>query len=122
MANQSFGGQMLLTLGDGRRVKVKGDFKRAATNVTVASEKNLDGSHARVLTLRNYKCEMTLELERSVTAQDLILYEGNLTIVEAHTGRTHLFSDGGFTGEPETDQMTGKTTGLSFESNDYRQV
>lgn len=122
MANQSFGGQMLLTLGDGRRVKVRGDFNIDPTDVTVSTEKNTDRTHARVLTLRNYKCEMALELDASVDAQDLILFEGNLTIVEAHTGRTHLFSDGGFTGEPKTDQMTGKTTGLSFESNVYRRV
>jgi hypothetical protein len=122
MSNQSAGGRMILTLGDGRRVKIKGDFKIDPSSTGVTTEKNLDGSFTRIISPRNYKADMTLELPPGVTADDLLAFEGNLTVEEAHTGRTHLFTDGCFVGEPSTDQKNLSTSGLSFESVDYRMI
>lgn len=122
MANDKFGGTMILTLGDGRRVKMRGDFEVDPTSYTKETEKNLDGSFASIVKLRNHKASMSLELPAAITAEALLGYDGNLTIEEAHTGRTHLFTDGTFTGDPKTDRMTGKTTGLAFESTTYRVI
>lgn len=122
MSNQKAGGRMILTLGDGRRVKIKGDFKINPSSTSVSTEKNLDGSFTKIIDPRNYKAEMTLELPPDVTADDLLAFDGNLTIEEAHTGRTHLFSDGCFVGEPTTDQKNLSTSGLSFESTIYRVI
>ena len=42
MANDKFGGTMILTLGDGRRVKMRGDFEVDPTSYTKETEKNLE--------------------------------------------------------------------------------
>lgn len=123
MANNSFGGMMTVTLGDGRRVKARGDFTHHPTNKTVSSEKNLDGSLARIVALRPYRVEIeALELADDVTAGDLLDFEGNLTIVETHTGRTRLYSAGFFVGEPSETASNGKTGGFAFEATAYRRV
>ncbi len=122
MANDKVGGTMILTLGDGRRVKMRGDFEVDPSAYTKETEKNLDGSFAQVIKPRNYKAMMSLELSDGVTSEDLLAFDGNITIEESHTRRTHLFTDGTFTGDPKTDRMTGKTTGLAFESTVYRVI
>jgi hypothetical protein len=122
MSNNSFGGAFTVTLGDGRRIKARGQFTNHPTTTTVTTEKNLDGSFARVVALRNAKVEMELELADGVTAADLLAYEGNLTIVETKNSRTHLYTDGCFTGEPSEDVLTGKTTGVAFEAVSYRKL
>lgn len=122
MANEKFGGTMIVTLGDGRRVKMRGDFEVDPTSYTKETEKNLDGSFASIVKLRNYKVSMSLELPSDITAEDLLGYDGNLTIAETHTGRTHLLTDGTFTGDPKTDRMTGKTSGIAFEAVAYRVI
>lgn len=122
MANQKFGGEMIVTLGDGRRVKMRGEFEVDPTNYTKKTEKNLDRTFAQVIELRTFKTSFSIELPKDVTAADLLGYEGNLTVEEAMNGRTHLWTDGTFTGEPKTDQLTGKTSGLAFEAVQYRVI
>ena len=118
---QNFGGEMRLTIGALAGVKIRGDFNVMPTRNTVTTEKNLDGSHARIHTLRNFRAEFTLELPRGITAQQLLDYEGNITIVEETAGTLHIYTAGGFVGEPQTDRATGRLTGLSFESDLYRE-
>lgn len=117
---RNFGGEMRLNVVGIGLVKIRGDFTIMPTGNTVATEKNLDGTHARIHTLRNHRAEFTLELPENITAQRLLDYEGAITIVEETANTLHIFSQGGFVGEPQTDRSNGRTTGLAFESDLYR--
>ena len=119
---QTFGGQMRLTLGDGTRLAIRGSFSIEDSGIKVESEKNLDRSMARIVSLKNYKMDVDLELPSTIGSDAVLSYEGDATVVEDHTGVMHLFSNGFFTGDPKTDRMKGVTTGLAFESVGYRKV
>lgn len=118
----TFGGQMRFTLSDGRRISMRGKFEIEDAGIKVESEKNLDRSAARIVTLKNYKMDVDLELPRGVTSEALLAFKGNATVIEDHTGVMHLFSSGFFTGDAKTDRMKGVTSGLAFEAVGYRQV
>lgn len=119
---QTFGGQMRLTLGDGTRLAIRGSFSIEDSDIKVESEKNLDKSTARIVSLKNHKMDVDLELPVTMTSADVLAYQGDATVIEDHTGIMHLFSGGFFTGDPKTDRMKGVTTGLAFESVGYRKV
>jgi hypothetical protein len=118
---RNFGGEMRLTIAGLGLVKMSGEFTIDPTRNTVATVKNFDGTHARVHTLRNYKANFALELPVGITAQMLLDYEGTITIVEETARTLHVFANGGFVGEPTSDRANGRTTGLSFESDLYRE-
>lgn len=117
----TFGGQMTCKLTDGTVIRIRGDFTRRPSNITAATITNQDGTIDKTVTPRPYGFGLTA-VNDGQNWNKLLLETGiNATVINETTGKTELFSNGQFTGEPEI-ANDGAVTGLTFDSTHYRVV
>ncbi|SHO65816.1 Phage tail tube protein [Pseudoxanthobacter soli DSM 19599] len=117
-----FGGEMRFSI-DGTPVTMKGLFQVNPSNRTVEESVNQDGSVDAVHTLAGHRMAMTLVDNGGVDVHALLKGPArNVTVVEEHTGVTHMWTQARFAGDPQSDRLTGEITGLRLVSASYRRV
>ena len=118
-----FGGTMHLTFSGGRRLTIRSDFEERLSGVSAETITNQDRSLDKTISLQPYGFSATFRIPDDLDLDALLLEEAiDATLVEEHTGRTILYTDGMFSGAPSGNRQSGAMTSLSFDCRQRREV
>ena len=124
MAGKDFGGTMRLTDGAGNLLSLRGTFTVKPAGLSVESVVNQDGTSDRTGSPTAATAEINFA-DKNVDLSALMrLPRRDISLVEEFTGVTHLFTDGFFTGDPESNRMDGEVSGVGIacDAGDYRKL
>jgi hypothetical protein len=124
MTNARFGGITRILLGNGTTLtmrKDKLDVMPAGYKATV--ESNANGSLYQTLENVPNRAEITLQ-DEGQDWQEVLLYQGPMTVQEDSTGVTHMYTNAFFDGAPQINRKGGDVTGLAICSGagDYKRI
>jgi hypothetical protein len=117
-----FGGRITFDFSGQKIPAAEGEFVINPSLYKKEMKTNQDGSSAVLLTPKQPGCKLKLRNKAGVNWQTLMQQTGNATITEQDNGRTHLFTNCTFTGEPEINLSTGEVDGLMIEGGTYQEV
>ncbi|MBB2841464.1 UNVERIFIED_ORG: hypothetical protein GGE64_005247 [Rhizobium etli] len=116
---KDFGGRMVVRLSNGTVMSLRGTFNVNAAGMSTDAVTNQDGSVDRTATPQPYRAEVTIRDDNADLNALMIAPRGNVTIAEDFTGVTHYFTDAFFSGDPQSNRLTGEITGLTINSEQY---
>lgn len=122
MNGADFGGVIRLTDSLGATLSLRGTLNVMPNRSANEAMTNQDGSVDRIMTPAHPQAEITV----AAKGVDLVtFFDGprrNVTIVEASTGRIHLFTAAFMTGRPTVNALNGEVTGIIIAAESYRPV
>ncbi|MDQ0472816.1 phage tail tube protein [Labrys wisconsinensis] len=121
MPAQKFGGEMRIRLSTGELIVTRGTVNVDPSNIKTEAAANDDGSVYRTIESKPYGAEVNFE-DRGLDLRALMLADVDVTLTEENTGVQHLWTDGGFHGDPKINRRNGEVTGLSIFSASYRRI
>ncbi len=121
MDNQ-FGGRITLVFAGQPLVQCEADFVIDPSLYEKGALANHDGSAAYTLKPKLVGCEIKPRDIGNVDWNALLLKEGDATIVEETTGRTHFFTKTQLVGTAKSNLSSGEVDGLSLAGGSYRKL
>ncbi|MFG1332022.1 phage tail tube protein [Xanthobacter autotrophicus] len=119
----SFGGKIVIQIGDTRFPPTEADITIDPTNMEVEAMVNQDASAARIVHPRLYGAEFTLRNTCGLVWSAVVAKcRMNVTIVEEDNGRQHLFTGAFIVGRPKLNLTNGEVSGLSIASASYKAI
>lgn len=121
---KNFGGEMQFNISStGQNIVVRGTVEIMPSNLNIDGAANQDGSVYRTATPTGYGANLTFEDMEADDWNALMRSSGfNMTLTETFTGAQHLWTDGGFTGRPSVNRITGEATGVSLIARAYKKI
>ena len=117
--SKDFGGRMTVRLSNGKLISLRGTFNVQSSKYSIEAVTNQDGSLDRNATPVPARVDIAI-VDKDVTVDELMTGARlNMTIAEEFSGVTHYLTQGFFTGDPQSNRMTGEITGLGFSSEKY---
>lgn len=114
------GGRFTLEI-NGRSFSGRGEAKIKPARAVPEVGVNMDSTAYR--TVKPTLAGLDLSFDRGVGllwTEDMMLQSINVTFVEKDAGRTHLYTNASWSGEPEINTATGEVTGLSIQTDRYQ--
>lgn len=116
---KDFGGRMVVRLSNGTVMSLRGTFNVNTAGMSTDVITNQDGSVDRTVTPMPFRAELNIRDDDADLNALMIAPRGNVTITEDHTGVTHFYTNAFFSGDPQSNRLTGEITGLTINSEQY---
>lgn len=120
MSKQDFGGKITLRTSGGERISLRSTLTIDTSSVSIEAITNQDGSGDRVASVKMPTAEINFA-DRGYDFDALLKApRQNFTFEEEFTDVTFFFTEGFFTGSPQTNRMNGEVTGIGITAEKVR--
>lgn len=120
MSKNDFGGKITLRTSNGERVSLRGTLTIDSTTVSIEAITNQDGSGDRIATVKMPTAEFSFA-DRGLDYDTLLKApRQNFTFEEEFSDVTYFFTEGFFTGSPQSNRMNGEVTGIGITAEKIR--
>lgn len=116
------GGRFTLDI-NGRTYSGRGEAKIKPARAVRENGVNMDGSGYS--TVQPKLAALELSFDRGIGLvwdESMLLQSINVTFVETDSGRTHLYTNANWSGEPEINTKDGEVSGLKIETDKYQAI
>lgn len=122
MAGRDFGGKITVKGSTGFVLSLRGTLNVMGAHQSNDSVTNQDGRVDRIVTPDGPAAELVFADDGQNFDTMLNADRQNITIVEAKTNVTHLFTGAFFTGKPSSNRMNGELSQLGIRADHYRRL
>lgn len=122
MSDLVFGGKITLEFAGVKLVQCEADFVVDPSYFEKSAKANHDGSAAYMLKPKLVGVDIKPRDGADIDWNAMLLMQGNATIVEETTGRTHFLTGCQLTGTPKANLSSGEVDGLRIEGGVYRKL
>ncbi|MGO7560545.1 phage tail tube protein [Rhizobium johnstonii] len=116
---KDFGGRMVVRLSNGTVMSLRGTFNVNTAGMSTEPVTNQDGSVDRTATPQPYRAEVSIRDDNADLNALMTAPRASVTITEDFSGVTHYYTNAFFSGDPQSNRMTGEITGLTINSEQY---
>ncbi|MBB4590170.1 MULTISPECIES: phage tail tube protein [Rhizobium] len=116
---KDFGGRMVVRLSDGTVMSLRGTFNVNTAGMSTETVTNQDGSVDRTATPQPYRAELSIRDDNADLNALMTAPRASVTITEDFSGVIHYYTNAFFSGDPQSNRMTGEITGLTINSEQY---
>jgi hypothetical protein len=116
------GGRFTLDI-NGRRFSGRGEAKIKPARAVRENGVNQDGTGYGTVQPKLASLELTFDRGVGLVWDEAMMLQSvNATFVEDDAGRTHLYTNANWSGEPEINTKDGEVSGLKIESDRYQAI